>query len=252
MLNLPEEILTGCGPEEIFRTDYKAAAFPRSRPSDAPITDPTPGIFRQEEIEDPKDCYYFESDHLALKGNQDYLKMLETVITLQAQRTQAINDLETLLQAKKNAMEMDAHLYVTKLKNGELPEYPGPQKIIDIPEIDWSKYHIFKPDQILRPQTRTSSEPLIKRTKVEERMNNTAAVKSKAQDDSKPETFGQKWSCEEQQKLEELLRIYPSEENEMNRFRKIAEALGNVYLLYIIYLYILIKPILYIFFYGTS
>lgn len=227
MPDIPEEVLTGCGPQETFRSDYKAAAFPQSRPENASVTEPTPSIFHQEEIEDPKDCYYFESDYLALKGNPDYLKMLETVITLQAQRTQAIKDLERLLEERKKALEMDAFLYVAKLQSGEHPEYPGPQKIVEIPEIDWSQYHIFRPDQLLRPQTRHANiEPSLKNVKIQEEPS-SAPLKSKPNHNkAKPQTYGQKWTCEEQQRLEELLKKYPSEENEMNRFRKIAEALG--------------------------
>lgn len=43
----------------------------------------------------------------------------------------------------------------------------------------------------------------------------------------KPETFNQLWTPEEQKRLEELLVIYPPEQVEMERFRKIARALGN-------------------------
>ena len=34
--------------------------------------------------------YYFESDHLALKGNEDYRTLLKTVAVLEAQRMKAI------------------------------------------------------------------------------------------------------------------------------------------------------------------
>jgi hypothetical protein len=34
--------------------------------------------------------FYFESDHLALKGNADYLNILKTIAILEAQRTRAI------------------------------------------------------------------------------------------------------------------------------------------------------------------
>lgn len=34
--------------------------------------------------------FYFESDHLALKGNVDYLNLLKTIAILEAQRTKAI------------------------------------------------------------------------------------------------------------------------------------------------------------------
>ena len=43
----------------------------------------------------------------------------------------------------------------------------------------------------------------------------------------KPETFNQLWTPEEQKRLEELLVIHPPEHIEMERFRKIAKALGN-------------------------
>jgi len=34
--------------------------------------------------------FYFESDHLALKGNVDYLNLIKTIAILEAQRTRAI------------------------------------------------------------------------------------------------------------------------------------------------------------------
>lgn len=46
-------------------------------------------------------------------------------------------------------------------------------------------------------------------------------------DQSKPETFNQLWTCEEQRRLEELLVEFPPEPIEMQRFAKIAGALGN-------------------------
>lgn len=36
------------------------------------------------------DLFYFESDHLALKGNRDYSDILKTIAILEAQRAQAI------------------------------------------------------------------------------------------------------------------------------------------------------------------
>ena len=46
-------------------------------------------------------------------------------------------------------------------------------------------------------------------------------------DASKPQTFNQPWTGEEQRRLEELLVEYPSEEVEMERWKKIATCLGN-------------------------
>lgn len=42
------------------------------------------------EDDDEPDEFYFESDHLALKGNKDYLSLLKTLAILQAQRTRAL------------------------------------------------------------------------------------------------------------------------------------------------------------------
>lgn len=46
-------------------------------------------------------------------------------------------------------------------------------------------------------------------------------------DQTKPETFNQLWTYEEQRRLEELLIEHPPEVVEMRRFEKIAKALGN-------------------------
>merc|ERR1719228_1099738 len=43
----------------------------------------------------------------------------------------------------------------------------------------------------------------------------------------KPVTFNQPWTREEQQRLEELLDRYPTEETEMERWKKIAAEMGN-------------------------
>lgn len=97
--------------------------------------------------------FYFESDHLALKGNKDYCAFLKTIVILQAQRTQAIEDLDKLMSARSKALK-DPIMFVAQLQNGNLPELPGPQKIAEIPHIDWSQYNIAVPDVRMKPQTR--------------------------------------------------------------------------------------------------
>lgn len=42
------------------------------------------------EEDDEPDEFFFESDHLALKGNKDYLSLLKTLTILQAQRSRAL------------------------------------------------------------------------------------------------------------------------------------------------------------------
>ena len=44
---------------------------------------------------------------------------------------------------------------------------------------------------------------------------------------TKPKTFNQPWTTDEQKRLEELLHEYPSEDIEMERWKKIATSLGN-------------------------
>lgn len=41
-------------------------------------------------IEHTDDLFYFESDHLALKGNNDYSELLKTIFVLESQRKRAI------------------------------------------------------------------------------------------------------------------------------------------------------------------
>lgn len=40
--------------------------------------------------DDENDMFYFETDHLALKGNKDYCEVLKTLVILSAQREKAI------------------------------------------------------------------------------------------------------------------------------------------------------------------
>ncbi|XP_014215133.1 ZZ-type zinc finger-containing protein 3 [Copidosoma floridanum] len=226
LATIPDEYLTGCGPEEAFRADYKEAIFPRKRPDNVPFTEPTPSVFHEEEILDPDDNFYFESEHLALRLNHDYHNLLKTIVILHAQRTQAIKDLEQLLCAKQQALK-DPIAYVAKLQNGDLPEYPGPQKIPEIPKIDWSKYNVGHVDNHLRPKTRhAQTAPKVNEMKLNEEKEKIL-VRGRVYNESKPETFNQKWTNEEQLRLEALLKKYPPEEIAMNRYTKIAQELGN-------------------------
>lgn len=52
-------------------------------------------------------------------------------------------------------------------------------------------------------------------------------IRGRLCDETKPETFNQLWTVEEQKKLEQLLLKYPPEEVESRRWQKIADELGN-------------------------
>ncbi|KAL6261636.1 hypothetical protein P5V15_006724 [Pogonomyrmex californicus] len=178
------------------------------------------GCSNEEENE-----FYFESDHLALKGNKDYSAFLKTIVILEAQRIQAIKDLDKLMSVQDKALK-DPISFVAQLQNGDLPELPGPQKIPEIPYVDWSKYNIALPDARMRPQTRHGH--ILPQVQLKnEPDNEKILVRGRAFDETKPETFNQLWTVEEQRRLEELLIEYPPEEVEMRRWTKIANALGN-------------------------
>ncbi|XP_066600529.1 ZZ-type zinc finger-containing protein 3-like [Prorops nasuta] len=180
---------------------------------------------KYREDEEAEGEFYFESDHLALKGNKDYISLLKTIVILEAQRTQAIKDLDELLSAHAKALK-DPISFVAQLQSGDLPELPGPQKVMEIPYIDWAQYNIALPDMRIRPQTRHAHVlPTLQRKT--EQDEGKILVRGRAFDESKPETFNQLWTTEEQRRLEELLIEYPPEEIEMRRWTKIANALGN-------------------------
>lgn len=231
--NFPSEIFKICGPEEVFQSDYfKSEVFPCTRPVNAPITEPTTSVFCEEEILNPEDNFYFESDHLALKGNKDYRELLKTIVTLQAQRTRAIKDLEELLLEKKKALD-DPIAFVAKMQNGDLPEYPGPQNIAELPVIDWSKYNVSQPGKHVRPHTRHArNEPQVRSSKIED-SEQKQLIRGREYNESKPETFNKLWTVEEQRRLEDLLIEYPPEEIEMRRWTKIANALGKNFNLFL-------------------
>ncbi|XP_067001990.1 ZZ-type zinc finger-containing protein 3 isoform X1 [Anabrus simplex] len=180
------------------------------------------------ELPDGEDDFYFETDHVALKGNKDYLNLLKTVAVLEAQRIRAVADIDKILDAKEEALK-DPFQFVEKLQNGEL-DIPVLQVIAEVPQIDWSKYSVSFPAEPTRPITRNAVKPLDGSGKCDEETSKEKCkilVRGRMFDESKPETFNQSWTTEEQRRLEELLVLYPSEEVEANRWKKIAAALGN-------------------------
>lgn len=77
------------------------------------------------------DEFFFESDHLAFRGNSDYTAVLRTLAILQTQKIQAANDIEKLARAEKAALE-NPDEFIRKLNRGELDELPGPIPIAEV------------------------------------------------------------------------------------------------------------------------
>ncbi|XP_013112467.2 ZZ-type zinc finger-containing protein 3 [Stomoxys calcitrans] len=165
-----------------------------------------------------ENVFYFESDHLALRGNRDYSNLLRTIAILESQRVRVHQQLEELAMAKKRYME-DPDVFLRKLKNGEAIIAPDQITIAAIPEL--GKYDDDMPHEVKvkeEPTTYSTNDAI---------KTELPIVRGRVMDDSKPETYNQLWSIEEQKRLEELLIEYPEERVEMHRFTKIAKALGN-------------------------
>ncbi|XP_039286656.1 ZZ-type zinc finger-containing protein 3 isoform X2 [Nilaparvata lugens] len=136
--------------------------------------------------------FLFETDFPELKANPDYKKLIETMIELIQLRA------------------------VT----------------VQVPEIDFSHYKFPKTDsngdEIAVQQF--ISKYLFKeneQSQTEDKKGSKLVVRGREYNNSKPQTFNQLWTAEEQLRLEELLLKYPPERKESQRWVKIAAALGN-------------------------
>lgn len=163
---------------------------------------------------EPEDEFAFETDHLALRGNKDYCNLLKYIVKLEAQKIKALKDIEDLAEAKRNALD-DPLTFIGNLKSGNT-SFPPRQTIEELPDIDWTSYGI---DASLENEDMKDVKP--------SKDDFDMKVRGRKFTDSKPETFNQLWSCDEQKRLEELLLIFPEEPVEMKRYKKIAQALGT-------------------------
>ncbi|XP_027729911.1 ZZ-type zinc finger-containing protein 3 isoform X2 [Vombatus ursinus] len=210
-----------------------------------------------EEDEEEPDVYYFESDHVALKHNKDYQRLLQTIAVLEAQRTQAVQDLESLGRHQREALKNPIG-FVEKLQKKTDIGLPFPQRVVQLPEIAWDQYTnslgnferefknrkrntrrvklVFDKGLPARPKSpldpkkdgETFSYSVLPLSDGPEGSSSRPQmIRGRLCDETKPETFNQLWTVEEQKKLEQLLLKYPPEEVESRRWQKIADELGN-------------------------
>ncbi|CAM4711929.1 unnamed protein product [Lepidochelys kempii] len=213
-----------------------------------------------EDDEEEPDVYYFESDHVALKHNKDYQRLLQTIAVLEAQRTQAVQDLESLGRHQREALKNPIG-FVERLQKKVDIGLPCPQRVVQLPEIAWDQYTtslgnferefknrkrnsrraklIFdkvglpaRPKSPLDPKKDGESIsysvlPLSDGPEGSTNSRPQQMIRGRLCDETKPETFNQLWTVEEQKKLEQLLLKYPPEEVESRRWQKIADELGN-------------------------
>lgn len=212
-----------------------------------------------EEEEDDPDVYYFESDHLALKHNKDYQRLLQTIGVLESQRMQAIQDLEYLSTQAGDALK-DPISFVEKLQKKIHLGFPCPQRVVQLPDIAWEQYtsSLGNFERELKNKKRNTRGlklifdkvglPARPKSPLESKKDGDSSyysvlpssdtlestshsrpqmIRGRLYDETKPETFNQLWTIEEQKKLEQLLLKYPPEEIESRRWQKIADELGN-------------------------
>ncbi|XP_037271598.2 ada2a-containing complex component 1 [Rhipicephalus microplus] len=191
------------------------------------------GVAGTQEIEDPDEIgeFFFESDHLALRGSVDYRNTLKTLAVLEAQRVQVIQDIEKLIEVRENALA-DPIRFVERLQKKEDLGIPLPQLVAPLPNIDWSQYSltgiqrgIEKKRQLTRHAAK--AEQRNAQSSNSQGQGGSILIRGRVFNESKPATFNQLWTAEEQKQLEDLLIKFPPEEVESRRWEKIAYALGN-------------------------
>lgn len=77
-----------------------------------------------DEYNEDHEEFYFESDHLALRGNADYRSVLRTIVVLEAQRIEATKHIDLLTQAERIALN-DPDAFLQRLTSGEDLNFPG-------------------------------------------------------------------------------------------------------------------------------
>ncbi|XP_050498565.1 ZZ-type zinc finger-containing protein 3 [Diabrotica virgifera virgifera] len=163
-----------------------------------------------------EDCFFFESEHLALRGNKDYCDVLKTLYILVAQRERLIKDYNQVVEVKRRALEDTQSLFKKFVNKEDLGmQLPGRLELAKLPVIKFENYDVKLPKSeidLIYSET-TPAAP------VEDEFK-------KVTDKSKSEG-NNAWTSEEQKKLEELLQKYPPEAIENRRFKKIAKELGT-------------------------
>lgn len=162
--------------------------------------------FDDDEYHSESEEFYFESDHLALRGNSDYRAVLRTIVVLESQRIEVAKHIDRIAEMKRRALQ-DPSGFIKKLSSGQSLDISGPINIqnvseniinnhglnlnlifvsisnilLQLPKIKLEKYNVSFPT--LRLNTATFSN----RTKDE----NDFTVRGRTFDQTKPVTFNQ-------------------------------------------------------------
>ncbi len=194
------------------------------------------------DIDEP---FYFESDSLALRNNTDYSSLLKTLTLLQGQRIKACQDLESLIDLKEEALK-DPLKFINSIQTSTTKNIPTRQKVYVLPDIDFNKYYdcvdldefeAIKTQNMQRTHSLRQTCKIIEQQQQQQQdtsseMNRrTSSRTNKQSSNNKQEkeikNYNKPWTVDEQRQLEECLLLYPPEDNEAARFRKIADKLGT-------------------------
>ncbi|XP_016963182.1 ZZ-type zinc finger-containing protein 3 [Drosophila biarmipes] len=159
-----------------------------------------------------EDVFHFETEHLALRGNQCYANLLRTMAVLQAQRIRVHQQIDELEATRKEYLD-NPQLMLDKLRNSDPLISDHCISTVVLPELPTliGDGEGSVPNEAPAEATSWTHQP--------------EEIKDRSQ--GRSENFNRLWTNEEQRRLEQLLIQYPPEEVEMRRFGKIAKALGN-------------------------
>eukprot|EP01118_Nematostelium_gracile_P020214 TRINITY_DN9744_c0_g1_i2.p2 TRINITY_DN9744_c0_g1~~TRINITY_DN9744_c0_g1_i2.p2 ORF type:complete len:359 (-),score=109.97 TRINITY_DN9744_c0_g1_i2:44-1120(-) len=192
-----------------------------------------------------------------IRGTRDYQSLVEVIATLNNKRERSKNDIETLKKIKEDALQNPIE-FVHNLVEKKLDRFPTFQEIPIVPTINFDMYRkgservvIQTPikkeesnETVLELKAKKEQEKKIRKKKKREapqilRLNGDTVqlveenplegdiIRGRRFTKEKSQTFNILWTDEEQQRLEELLNIYPDETVSSHRWKKIAAALGN-------------------------
>uniref|UniRef100_A0A1B6E900 Uncharacterized protein n=1 Tax=Clastoptera arizonana TaxID=38151 RepID=A0A1B6E900_9HEMI len=129
--------------------------------------------------------FYFESDHLALKGNSDYWKLMKSLSLLEAQRMKLLKDIDDMHLLKQKVKE-NPIAYKEKILNGDTSDIPSEILVEEVPKIDWSKYDLITVRERKHARSLDCSPPII-----DEEKQRSVRIRGRAYDTTKPKTFNQ-------------------------------------------------------------
>ncbi|XP_044288250.1 ZZ-type zinc finger-containing protein 3 isoform X1 [Varanus komodoensis] len=129
----------GCDSEDCINGQNKPPSEAKLVTGSLPSAKESANLHAVEDEEEEPDVYFFESDHVALKHNKDYQRLLQTIAVLEAQRTQAVQDLENLGRHQREALK-DPIGFVESLQKKVDVGLPHPQRVVQLPEISWDQY----------------------------------------------------------------------------------------------------------------